>query len=284
MATKSAIKSTNKTTTTHHQSNVSETKKVRKMPTSYNSMCKAIKDMPIIGSLGAEFLGAFILTAVFIEMQGNPLYVAFALVGIVLFTGSVTGANPAMTVGALVTKKITWLRAIAYIVVQLLGASVAYFVLNAFLHANDPTSAQLAAGSAAPSLLHAAEVVKGKEWYLFFVELLGSTILALGVASAFRTKRHIIVASFAAGLAILSALFISLILSMPFTKLLTEQGVILTFLNPALAFAAKGLSWSTWPLAIYVLAPVIGGIIGFVIQDFMHCASSKDCDCAVCKA
>ena len=278
MATKTAIKSTKHSTTTKYKANDIAEKVDRKMPTSLRKVHKAVKDMPIIGALASEFLGAFILTAVFVETQGNPLYIAFALIGIVLFTGSLTGANPAMTVGAFVTKKVTWMRALGYIIVQLLGASIAYLVLNTFLHAAD-SSAATAAGSAAPSLLHAAEIVKGKEWYLFFVELLGATVLALGIATAMNSKRQKLVASFAAGFGLLAALAIALTLCSPLAQMLTEQNVIQTFLNPAIAFAAQGLSWSVWPLSIYVLAPVLGGILGFLIHEFLKINNNLDCDC-----
>lgn len=279
MATKSAIKSNdNSTITKIKASTVAEGGK-RKMPKTLRKVHKVVKDMPIIGALAIEFIGAFILTAVFVETQGNPLYIAFALIGIVLFTGSVTAANPAMTIGALVTNRLSWLRTCGYIVVQLLGASVAYVVLNAFLNATDP-AAGAAAGAAAPSLLHAAELIKGKELYLFWVEVLGATVLALGVASAFRNKRNKTVAAFAAGFALLSALAIALTLCSSLSQLLTESNVIQTFLNPAIAFAAGGLSWNVWPLVIYVLAPVLGGIIGFLIQDLLNNEDDSDCDCS----
>ena len=281
MATKSAIKSNDKSTITKIKASTVAEGEKRKMPKTLRKVHKAVKDMPIIGALATEFIGAFILTAVFVETQGNPLYIAFALIGIVLFTGSVTGANPAMTIGALVTRKLSWLRTCGYIVVQLLGASVAYLILNAFLNANDPATGA-AAGAAAPSLLHAADLIKGKEWYLFWVELLGATILALGIASAFRYKRNKTVAAFAAGFALLSALAIALTLCSSLSQQLTESNVIQTFLNPAIAFAAGGLSWNLWPLAIYVLAPVLGGIIGFVVQDFLNTNDDKNCDCNCC--
>jgi len=285
MATKSAIKSDEKTTITkHNASTVAEGGK-RKVPKTLRKVHKVVRDMPIIGALTAEFIGAFILTAVFVETQGNPLYIAFALIGIVLFTGSLTGANPAMTIGALATNRLSWKRTCGYIVAQVLGAAVAYLVLNAFLNANDP-SAGASAGAAAPSLLHAADIIKGKEWYLFCVELLGATILAFGIASAFRSKRNKTVAAFAAGFALLSALAIALTLCSSLSQLLTESNVIQTFLNPAIAFAAGGLSWNMWPLAIYVLAPVLGAVIGFVVLDFLNGDVDDDntsCDCSCCK-
>jgi glycerol uptake facilitator-like aquaporin len=77
---------------------------------AYDAVRKTLKDMPIIGKLIAEFIGAFLLTAAFIEMQGSPLFVAFALGGIILIVGGVSGAhvNPAITVGAWVSRRINW--------------------------------------------------------------------------------------------------------------------------------------------------------------------------------
>jgi aquaporin Z len=249
-----------------------------------NSVRKTLKDMPLIGRLIAEFVGAFLLTAAFIEMQGSPLFVAFALGGIVLLVGGVSGAhtNPAVTIGAWVSRRINWIYALGYIVAQLLGAAVAYLVLNAFLNASDQSST-LAAGQSAPSLLHAATIVKGKEWYIFFTELLGTGILAFGFAAALRLRKSRLTSAFAAVFAISTALYIALTLNTPLMQSANESSTILTFLNPAIAFAAKGLSWNVWPLAIYIVAPVIGAIIGFLLQDFFHSQDTVGCDCEDCE-
>jgi glycerol uptake facilitator-like aquaporin len=250
------------------------------MSSTYNSMRRVLKEMPLIGALVAEFIGAFLITVAFIEMQGSPLFVAFALGGIVLIVGGVSGAhlNPAITIGAWATRKINWIYALGYIVAQLLGATVAYLVLNTFLHAAPTTT-----GAAAPTLLHAATIVNGKEWYIFFTELIGTAILTLGVATALRNKKTRIVAAFAAAFAISLALYVALTLNTSLLQTANESNVVLTFLNPAIAFAANGLSWNMWPLTIYVLAPFIGGIIGFAIQDFLHSQDKVACDCEDCK-
>ncbi len=273
MATKPAISSRKKSTVSKPNA--------QNMPAlvNFKAVSKALKDMPIIGKIVAEFLGAFLLTVAFLEMQGNPLFVGFSLVGVVLIVGGVSGAhvNPAVTFGAWVTRKMTWVYALGYILAQLIGASVAFLVLNTFLHNNGATSAQLAAGS--PALFHAATITAGKEWYVFFAELFGTTILATGVATALRVRRNKLASAFSAGFALLVALYIAMSLT---TVLLTASGVNLTFLNPAIALAANGLSWNMWPLSIYVLAPVLGGVIGFALQDFLH-SQSDDCECADCK-
>ena len=126
-------------------------------------------------ALGAEFLGTFLLAAVIIAGQGQPIFVLFGLVGIVLLVGSISGAhvNPAVTIGAWATRRIGSLRAIGYIFVQFLGAAVAYFVLSAFLGgATQPSAEQQAFGQSAAALFQAADItaLTGKEWFIFFAE------------------------------------------------------------------------------------------------------------------
>jgi glycerol uptake facilitator-like aquaporin len=155
-------------------------------------------------------------------------------------------------------------------------------VLNTFLHANEQTSAQLAAGQSAPSLLHAATIVKGKEWYLFFTELFGAGILALGVAMALRLRNNRLASAFAGAFAISTALYIALTINTPLLQTSVESSVILTF-QTRHCICANGLSWNTWPLVIYVVAPVLGAVIGFLLQDFLHSQDTTKCDCEDCK-
>lgn len=276
MAAKKAIVS-KKTTNTKAKATTSSNQATN---VSLDSVLTTLKTSPLVGALVAEFVGTFLLTASFIQMQGNPLFVAFALAGVVLIVGGVTRAhvNPAVTVGAWVTRKIDWVKAVTYIVAQLLGAGVAYLVLNTFLQNNQPTAAQVAAGATQSTLYQAATLAVGKEWYVFFAELLGVTILTLGVAAAVRSFRNRTVAAFAAGFGVLIALYVSMSVT---TVLLDRSGVSLTFLNPAIALVANGLSWKLWPIAIYVIAPVLGGVFGFVLSDYLH-RQSIACDCDDC--
>jgi len=279
MADKTAT-SSNKKTTVHRISTVEATAGIKGfMPFNCKKFYKSLKRTPIVGALVAEFVGTFIIVASFLEMQGNPLFVGFALIGVVLVVGGVSGAhvNPAMTIGAWATRKISSLYALGYIVAQVLGAAVAWLVLDAFLKGSTAT----AITTTGSSLFHAATIAPGKEWYIFFAELLGTIILALGFATALRVvKRNKLAAGFSAGLAILIALYIAMSLT---TVLLTASGTGLTFINPALAMAANGLSWSLWPIAIYIFAPVIGGIVGFALQDFLQSQTDETCDCTCCE-
>lgn len=228
------------------------------------SFYKSLKRTSIVGAILAEFIGTFLLVASAFTVQNQPLFVAFVLIGVVLVVGGTSGAhvNPAMTISAWVTRKISSINALGYIAAQVLGAVVAWLVLDTFLRG---AGTSLAGSSS--QLYHAATLTSGKEWYIFFAELLGATILAFGFASSLRMKKDRISAAFAYGLAILVALLISGSVTGMF---LTESNTGLSFMNPAAAIAANGLSWSLWPISIYIFAPVIGGIVGFVLQDFLQ--------------
>ena len=216
-------------------------------------------------ALGAEFIGTFLLAAVIIAGQGQPIFVLFGLVGIVLLLGSISGAhvNPAVTIGAWATRRIGWLRALGYIFVQFLGAAVAYFALSAFLGgATQPTAEQQMYGQSAASLFQAADIsaLTGKEWYVFFAEVLGTAILGFAVAAATRAKDSL-TAAFSVGLGI----FIALMIGITVTGFVSASAII----NPAVALALQAYS-GVWAYVIYGLGAVLGGVIGFVLHDLLR--------------
>lgn len=216
-------------------------------------------------ALTAEFIGTFLLAAVIIAGQGQPIFVLFGVVGIVLLIGSISGShiNPAVTIGAWATRRIGWLRALGYIFAQFLGAAVAYFVLSAFIGgATQPSAEQQAYGQAAATLFKAADVtaLTGKEWYVFFAEVLGTTILAFAVASALRAKETLN-AAFTVGLGIFAALMIGITV----TGYVAASSII----NPAVALALQAYS-GTWAYIVYGLGSVIGGVLGFLLHDLLR--------------
>jgi glycerol uptake facilitator-like aquaporin len=225
--------------------------------------------MPMVSRLIAEFIGTFMLTAAFIQAQCDPLYVPLALIGIVIMIIGVSGAhiNPAITFSAWVTRKMRWTEALGYIIVQFLGAGAAWVVLSALINSS------LASG-ATSTIFHAAALTSGKELYVFFVELLGALVLGFGYSFAARSKNNKAAAAVAIGFALLIALILTITLT---RSLLTESYTGLTFLNPAVAFAGNAYS-SLWSVAIYAIAPMLGGVIAFAIQDLFK-AQIGGCDC-----
>lgn len=225
----------------------------------------AMKSPKFWRALAAEFIGTFMLAAVVIAGQGQPIFVLFALVGIVLLIGGISGAhvNPAVTIGAWVTRRIEWFRALGYIIVQFLGAAVAFFTLSAFLGGAGEASSQQSMMGGAPSLFAANDIsnLEGKEMYIVFAEILGTAILAFAVAHATRLKDSL-TAAWTVGTGILIALMVAV----------TAAGFVSAsaIINPAVALSLQAFDASQWTYVIYILGPVIGGVLGFVLRDLVH--------------
>ncbi|MDB5160247.1 MAG: rane protein of unknown function [Candidatus Saccharibacteria bacterium] len=227
----------------------------------------SLRSLPLWRALGAELVGTFLFAGVVIAGQGQPIFVLFGLAGIVLLFGAISGShvNPAITIGALVTRRIGWLRAVGYVIAQLLGAALAYVVLSGFISGADAVTAQAQAyGQTAPALYAAADVSKlaGKEWFIFFAELTGTAILGLAIANVSRSRDNV-ARALTAGFGI----FIALMIAVSAASYVGATAII----NPAVAIALHAYSWANvWPFAIYAIAPAIGGIVGFVIYDLVR--------------
>jgi glycerol uptake facilitator-like aquaporin len=225
----------------------------------------SFKYAPLASAGIAEFIGAFLLTASIFAVAGQPLFVAFALVGLVILLGVFSGAhlNPAITFAAWITRKVSSVRALVYVVVQVVGALAAYLVVTSFLRGTvDPESTT----ATLQSVFHAAGVPEGKEWYIFAAEALGTAILGFGVATALREKKEKIAAATAVGFGLLIGLLVAGSATAIF---LTEGSTTLTFLNPAVAAAANGIAFETWSLAIYIIAPALGASLAFMLHDIL---------------
>jgi aquaporin Z len=225
---------------------------------------------PLARAAIAEFLGTFLLAGSIIAGSGQPIIILFAIAGIVLLVGALSGAhlNPAVTIGALVTRRITAVRALVYIVAQFLGAGIAFALLNAFVNGAAPLSEQaLQYGQAAPSLFQATALPVGKEWYIFFAEIIGTLILGFAVANALSEKKERTAAAFTVGLGI----FVGLLIAASAAAFVGGSAII----NPAVALSLQALKWELWPLLAYVIAPAIGGIIGFVLYDTLKTETNE---------
>lgn len=231
---------------------------------------QSVRSLSLWRSLGAEFIGTFLLAAAVITGSGQPIIVMFAVVGIVLLVGALSGAhiNPAITIGALITRRIDWFRALGYLVAQFLGAALAFVALSTFVGGSEVSAEAALYGQSAATLFSAVDLttLAGKEWYVFFAELLGTAILGYAVANALRAGERV-TSALSVGLGI----FIALMVAVSAASYVGASGII----NPAVAVSLQALSWSVWPLAVYVLAPVIGATLGFVIFDLLNGRRAK---------
>lgn len=228
----------------------------------------------IASALIGEFIGAFLFTVAFMAIKGDPLYVGLALTGIVLIVGTISGAhiNPAVTVGAWVTRKMTTLRALGYIVAQVLGAALAFVALSMFLNSVAQPDPQQAAmmGQSVPEVYKAKALTESNQWYVFFAELISAAIFVFAFAGARRVTDRVAKA-FTIGLGFLVAAM--------FGFIATGYIGATTIFNPATALALQAIDWSKVEivtLAAYLIAPLIGGVIGFGLRDVLRGTEDKN--------
>lgn len=231
----------------------------------------------LLAALIGEFIGTFLLTSAYIITKGEPLYLGFTLIAIVLAVGTVAHAhvNPLLTVGAWVTRKINSLRAIGYLVAQVLGAVAALGLLTAFIggapHQDASSQAAMLGQQGSPELFKVAPLVSGKEWYVFFAELVGATIFAFAVANAARAGRDRVARAFSIGF----GLFVAALFAGVAASYVSGNAIV----NPAIALTVGGIDWSKFSIlavAAYIVAPLLGGVLGFLLTDALHSAKGKD--------
>lgn len=260
----SAKKTTTKVTSVRANSSASANARARSARFTFSRA-------PLLAASVAEFIGTFLLATVVLAASGQPLFVMFAALAIVLVVGGVSGAhlNPAVTVGALATRRVNLVRAVCYIVAQVLGALLALVVLNAFISAAPEVSQQAKAfGQASPTLFSAPAIAHGKEWVVLAAELLGSVILTFGVAAALR-NRVVALGSrsdFAHAFTYAGVLYLALLIAGTAANYVGSSAIM----NPAVAGALQALKFELWPLVIYVVTPLVGGVLGFALSDLVQ--------------
>ncbi len=204
------------------------------------------------------------LAAVVLVSSGSAIIVLFAAIAIVLAVGAVSGShlNPAITVAAFVTRRINAARMGAYLVAQSLGALLALTIVNSFVTSAPYVSAEAAQfGQQAATLFSIENLVEGKEWLIFAGELIGATIFGFGFASVYNEPNRL---SRAFGIG--GALFVALAVAGYLVNIL---GTAAAVVNPAVAISVQSLSWDFMPIMVYVIAPLLGAILGFGLRDLL---------------
>ena len=216
----------------------------------------------LLRSGAAELLGTFVLVlaggavAVGAGTTDPPVYdllaivLAFglALTALVAALGHVSGChlNPAVTLGLAVTRKFPWRAVPVYVVAQLVGAVLASLATWAVHTGRGREVANLSTTLPAPGV---------SDGRAFFVEALITFVLVLVVISVATDDR---VPAAAAPLAVGSALAVCIFIAAPVTG-----GAV----NPARAFGPAVVSGNLDALWLYLLAPVVGGVLAAVVYD-----------------
>lgn len=206
-----------------------------------------------------EFIGTFSLTfigagAIIATGGDNLVAIAFAhglaLSMAVYASGHISGGhiNPAVTIGMLVTGKIKPPAAVAYIVVQLLGATLAAFILSSCLPGKAVDAVKLGATLAAPE--NALSPVNTIIIEAILTFLLVTTIFAVAVDK--RGPKNIY--GFAIGLTVC----FDILCAGKFTG---------ASMNPARSFgpALIGEQWDLW--YCYWIGPIVGGVLAALVYD-----------------
>jgi MIP family channel proteins len=210
----------------------------------------------------AELLGTFVLvlagtaTAVGAATTDPPVYdvlaivLAFglALMALVAALGHISGChlNPAVTVGLAATGKFPWRAVPVYVVAQLVGGVLAALATWAVHSGPGHTVVRFSTTNPAP------DVSAGRA---FFVEALVTFVLVLVVISVATDER---VPAAAAPLAVGAALAACIFIAAPVTG-----GAV----NPARAFGPALVSGNWHALWLYLIAPVVGGVLAAVVYD-----------------
>lgn len=202
-----------------------------------------------VASLVAEFLGTAILALTVLAVATSQIGLGYfvslgaglALVLLVLSIGNISGAvvNPAVTIGLWTVRQITTLRAVAYIIVQLLGG-LAAFGLFSYLTNSDTWTNRSA----------------GYDSTILVAEVLGTAIFAFGIAAAVFQRMSGVTKALTIGGSLTLGIMVASIASS-------------AFLNPAVALSAQ-----TWELGSYVLGPVLGAIIGANLYSLLYLSAN----------
>lgn len=241
---------------------------VRYNKTHRPNFTNEINSSRYLATLIAEFVGTFALAAAVIVLQGQPFFLMFVLAGLVLMFGQVSGSylNPALALAGWATKRLSGVRALGYILMQVLGALLALVVISAVMkQAPAAMSAVGAMTTAEPFKLGALPV--SKEWFVFLGEFLGTMLFGFAVASATREKNERTAAAFTVGIGLLLGLMVGGFFATTFT------GAVV--LNPAVAVAVQaftpvaGAAFNWWTIMIYVVGTGLGAVVGFYLHDLL---------------
>ena len=235
------------------------------------SILTIFKKPKFYGALIGELIGSFLITLLLfsLSLMGLSSIATYSFAVIAIFVGiyAFSGAciNPIITIGMMATRRISVIRGVMYIVAEIIGAWLGWVIFNSF---------QLAGGDSAYAVPTMTEIAEGKFFVVAMIEMIGAIIVALFYARAIKYKRSAFTfaAVVAGGFAFV--MVVSYVISAAFL------GLNNNFLfNPATAlwyqiFPSSGENFGEifggvcQALSVYVLLPMIGGVIGFYISEF----------------
>jgi len=198
-------------------------------------------------AVAAEFIGTFVLSLAVLTVSKSSLNLPFfvsatagiVVAGMMLLFGRISGAqlNPAITIGSLSVKRVTPTRAVVYVIAQLIGGFLAYYLFAYY----------------SGQKWHSTGVFESK---ILVAEVIGTFIFSLAWAAIVFQKLESAKAVTIAGL----SLTISLVA-------MSSAGVV--SLNPAVSLGLRSWLWGST-----VLGPIIGALVGFQVYKYLFAPES----------
>ena len=243
------------------------------------SILTVFKNHKFYGALLGEVLGTMLIALLLFSLSlmgiANIATYGFAIIAILVAVYAFSGAclNPIITVGMMASRRMSVIRGVMYIIAEIIGAWIGWLIFNAF---------HLAGGETAYEIPSISPIAEGGFWAVAFVELLGAAIIAFFYNRALKYKRSIFTfaAVVAGGMAV--AVVIGYVVSAAFLGLNNNF-----ILNPAAAFMLQIFPQSgenfgeifggiCQALSAFAIIPMIGGVIGFYLSDFVSKLSDEE--------
>lgn len=243
------------------------------------SILTIFKNHKFYGALLGEIVGTLLITLLMFSLSlmgvANVAMYAFAIIAIYVAVYAFSSAclNPIVTVGMMASRRMSVIRGIMYIIAEVVGAWLGWLIFNAF---------HLTGGETAYDIPAMAAIAENGMWIVTMVELLGAIIIAFFFARALKYKRSVFTfgAIITGGMAL--AILIGYVVSAAFLGLNNNF-----IFNPAIAmmyqiFPTAGdnfgeiLGGICQALSIYAIFPMIGGVVGFYLSDFMSKLSAEE--------
>lgn len=227
------------------------------------------KTPKIWGALAGEMIGTMLIVMLLLTLGVQPLYMIFALVGIYVVIVGISGANlnPLVTAGMMATRRMSAIRGVLYMLAQLLGAWIGLIIINAFRLGSGTTQ----------ELLMMNEVTGETFWSVAMIELLGAIVIAFCFARSLKyARKSPLTFAFTVTSGITLAIIFGIVISQSYFAV---QGNTFVF-NPVVALMYQILPTAAenfgelvqlagLAAAAYIVFPIIGGIAGFYLSDFV---------------
>ena len=243
------------------------------------SVLTIFKNHKFYGALLGEIIGTLLLTLLFFSLMlmglPNIATYAFAVIALLIAVYAFSGAclNPLIAVGMMASRRLSVIRGIMYIVAEIVGAWLGWLIFNSF---------HLAGGDSAYDIQGLAAIADGGFWPVAFVELLGAVIIAFFFARALKYKRSVFTFGAVAAGGLILAVIVGYVVSAAFLGLSNNF-----IMNPAAAMMmnifptdassfGEAMGEILQALSAYAFIPMIGGVVGFYLSDFVGKLSAED--------